>query len=227
MSVESLKRTVRRIHSSNKSKRALFFSLLVSSLRSRLRTRLALRFALGCAALLTIACAHTPSVVNVSHLPDYGAEDASLLDDGFSGHLFETAFVPGTAGDDPHFDDRVRAADSIWLVKVATVSRAGSVGNNRRYELTFRTLEGLAGPTPPPQVSLTISGKDPSFHWLDRVGGAWVGRELLLMARDYRAGQHAVMHFHGEPNNPELQARIRNIRAAAAAAERAARAPKK
>ncbi len=165
--------------------------------------------------------------MDVLHLPAYGAEDGALLDDGFSGHLFETAFVPGTAGDDPRFEDRARIAQSIWLVKVATVSREGSLGNNRRYELTFRVLEGLAGPAAPAQVSLTISGKDPSFHWLDRVGGAWVGRELLLMARDYRAGDRVVMHFHGEPNSPELQARIRAIRARAAAAERAARAPKK
>ncbi len=189
---------------------------------------------MGAAALLVaVACAGRPPAGDASQLPVYGAEDAALLDDGFSGHLFETAFVPGTAGDDVHFEDRVRAAHSIWLVKVATVSLAGGFGNNRRYELTLRTLEGLAGPPPPAQVSLTISGKDPSFHWLDRVGGAWVGRELLLMTRDYRAGeageanQTRVMHFHGEPNNPELQARVRAIRASAAAAERAARAPKK
>jgi hypothetical protein len=117
---------------------------------------------------------------------------------------------------------------------VATVSRGGSAGNNRYYELTFRTLEGLVGPPPPAQVSLMISGKDPSFHWLDRVGGAWVGRELLLMTRDYRTGEageaneiRRVMHFHGEPNTAELQARIRTIRAAVTAAERAARAAKK
>ena len=181
----------------------------------------------GAAVLLAVACTATPSTSDPSRLPDYGAEDASLLDDGFSGHLFETAFVPGNAGDDPHFEDRVRAAQNIWLVKVATVSREGSVGNNRRYELTFRTLEGLAGSPPPPQVTLTISGKDPSFHWLDRVGGAWVGREVLLMTRDYRAGEQVSMHFHGEPNNAELQARIRAIRALAAARERAAPAPQK
>jgi hypothetical protein len=153
-------------------------------------------------------------------LQQYGAEDAALLDDGLSGHLFETAFVPGTAGDDPHFEDRVRAAHSIWLVKVATVSREGSLGNNRHYEVSLRPLVGLAGPPPP--RSLTISGKDPSFHWLDRVGGAWVGKELLLMTRDYRGAEGPVTHFHGEPNSPELQARIHSIRAAAAAAERAA-----
>jgi hypothetical protein len=183
--------------------------------------------------VLAAACAGPPPS-DASQLTDYGAEDASLLDDGFSGHLFETAFVPGTAGDDARFEDRVRAAHSIWLVKVATVSRQGSFGNNRRYGVTFRPLGSLAGPPPPAEVSLTISARDPSFHWLDRVGGAWVGRELLLMTRDYRAGEEGeanairgVMHFHGEPNSPELQARIRAIRAAAAEAERAARTRKK
>jgi len=179
------------------------------------------------ALLLALACAPSRPTTDVTHLPEYGAEDASLLDDGFSGHLFETAFVTAKAGDDPRFEDRVRAAHSIWLVKVATVSREGSVGNNRRYELTFRTLEGLVGPEPPAQLSLTISGKDPSFHWLDRVGGAWVGRELLLMTRDFRVGEQAVLHFHGEPNTPELQARIQSVRAAALAAERAARPAQK
>jgi len=186
--------------------------------------------AFGAGSLLALACSHPPPPSDASQLPPYGAEDAALLDDGFSGHLFETAFVPGTAGDDAHFEDRVRTAHSIWLVKVATVSREGSAGANCRYELTLRVLEALAGPPPPAQVSLTISGKDPSFHWLDRVGGAWVGRELLLMTRNYRGAESAVMHFHGEPNNPELQARIHAIRAAAdarAAAERAAHATKK
>jgi len=183
--------------------------------------------ALGVAGLLVLACAGSPPPSDASHLPSYGAEDSALLDDAFSGHLFETAFVPGTAGDDPRFADRVRAARSIWLVKVATLSREGSLGNNRRYEVTLRTLEGLAGPPPPAQVSLTVSGKDPSFHWLDRVGGAWVGRELLLMTRDYRVGEGSAMHFHGEPNTPELRARIGSIRAAESARERAAQTSKK
>jgi len=205
--------------------------------RSPSRSLVTRRVSLG--ALLVFACSTTPPPTDASRLPNYGAEDATLLDDGFSGHLFETAFVPGSAGDDSHFEDRVRAAESIWVVKVATVSLGGSMGNNRHYELSFRILEGLAGPPPPQQVSLTISGKDPSFHWLNRVGGAWVGRELLLMVRDYRTGAASaagaagaanatrVMHFHGEPNSPELQARIRSIRAAASRAERAAPPPKK
>ena len=150
-----------------------------------------------------------------------------MLDDGFSGHLFETAFVTGVAGDDSRFEDRVRAARSVWLVKVATVSREGSLGDNRRYSLSFRTLETVAGPAPDAPISLTISGKDPSFHWLDRVGGAWVGHEVLLMVRYYRDGDSVVLHFHGEPNTPELRARIAEIRARAAAAERAAHQPKK
>jgi hypothetical protein len=224
LSVEPLKRTVRRVHSPNKSNFILLHSLFARHLS-----------ALGAALLLASACA-TPPPSDASRLTEYGPEDASLLDDGFSGHLFETAFVPGTAGDDPRFDDRVRAAHGIWLVKVATISREGSLaregnlGDKRRYEVTFRTLGVLAGPAAPPQVSLTISAKDPSFHWLDRVGGAWVGRELLLMTRNYRkdeASPTGVMHFHGEPNTPELQARIRAVRASASAAERGAHAPKK
>jgi hypothetical protein len=192
---------------------------------------------LGACALLAVACAQTSPASDVSRLPEYGAEDAALLDDGLSGHLFETAFVPGTAGDDPHFDDRVRAAHDIWLVKVATLSREGSEGTNRRYEVTLRILQDLSGASaaPPARVSLTISGKDPSFHWIDRVGGAWVGQELLLLSRDYRVpardgGAEAgarVRHFHGVPNTAELRARVQRIRAAAFAAERAAHTKKK
>jgi hypothetical protein len=185
------------------------------------------RFAKSCcSSLLLLACASAPQSP-ASRLPIYGAEAADLLDDGFSGHLFETAFVPGTAGDDARFEDRVRVAESIWLVKVATVSREGSLGDNRRYSLAFRELETLAGPTASGPIALTVSGKDPSFHWLDRVGGAWVGHQVLLMVRNYRAGEKSVLHFHGEPTSPELRARILAIRAAQAARERAASAAEK
>lgn len=190
------------------------------------RRFLLLHLVLSCASLALIACAPAPQSA-ASHLPRYGAEAASLFDDSFSGHLFETAFVPGTAGDDPHFEDRIRAAESIWIVKVATVSLEGSLDGNRRYSLVLRELETLAGPRPNGPVPLIVSGKDPSFHWLDRVGGAWVGREVSLMVRNYRAGDGTVMHFHGEPNSPELRTRILEIRAALAARERAALAPKK
>ena len=183
--------------------------------------------ALGASLIFTFgACAPPPAQSPALGLPTFGAEHAALLDDGFSGHLFETAFVPGVAGDDAHFADRVRAAESIWQLKVATVSREGSLGNSRRYNLVFRTLGTLAGPPPRAPVSLTISAKDPAFHWLDRVGGAWVGHELLLMVRRYRSEDDVVLHFHGEPDNPELRARIGDIRALAAL-ERAAPATKK
>ncbi len=193
-----------------------------------------LRFSAQSLALSVVAlvgaCASPPPKSPADGLPSYDAEDASLLDDSFSGHLFETAFVPGVAGDDPHFDERVARAECIWLVKVATVSREGSLNENRRYSLAFRPLETLAGPLPTEPVSLTVSAKDPAFHWLDRVGGAWVGKEVWLMTRNYReaptegtqqpenggAGgpSEIVMHFHGEPNSPELRARMSRIRQA-------------
>jgi hypothetical protein len=171
-------------------------------------------------AFAGFACAAAPAKSPATGLPSYGAEDAALLDDGLSGHLFETAFVPGIAGEDLHFRDRVLRAESIWLVKVATVSREGSEGSqgkSRSYGLSFRPLESLAGPLPNEPISLTISGKDPSFHWLDRVEGAWVGHEVLLMIRHYRAGDQVTLHFHGEPNSPALRAQIMEIRRAPAA----------
>ncbi|MEO7038359.1 MAG: hypothetical protein ABI548_30595 [Polyangiaceae bacterium] len=167
-------------------------------------------------AVLAAACSAPPPKSAAEGLPTYSAEDANLLDDSFSGHLFETAFVPGVAGDDSHFDDRVLSAEQIWVLKVATVSREGSLDDKRRYELTFRTLGGLLGPLPVGPVSLSVSGKDPAFHWLDRVGGGWVGTEVLLMVRHFGAGDRVVLHFHGEPNTPELQARINRIRQAPA-----------
>jgi hypothetical protein len=165
-------------------------------------------------AVLASACSTPPPKSPADGLPSYSPEDANLLDDSFSGHLFETAFVPGVAGDDPHFADRVLRAEKILIVKVATVSRQGSLENNRSYELSFRTLDSLAGAPPSTPLSLTISAKAPAFHWLDRVGGAWVGTEVLLMIRNFRSGDELVTHFHGEPNTRELRARIAQIRAA-------------
>lgn len=167
-----------------------------------------------------LGCSAPPVRSPAAGLPSYDPEDSTLLDDGLSGHLFDTAFVPGRASDDPDFKARVLRAESIWLVKVATVSLDGSegaLGDRRRYELSFRPLESLAGPPPPELISLTISGKDPAFHWLDRASGAWVGHELLLMIRRYRSGDDIVLHFHGEPNNPLLREQILGIRRASAA----------
>lgn len=163
------------------------------------------------------ACSAQPAKSPAAGLPTYGAEDAALLDDGLSGHLFETAFVPGNAGEDAHFSERVLRSESIWLVKVATVSLGGSkgtLGDNRSYDLSFRPLESLTGALPREPVSLTISGKDPAFHWLDRVGGAWVGHEVLLMIRHYREGDEVALHFHGEPNSSALRTQILEIRRA-------------
>ena len=165
-------------------------------------------------ALVSGACGAPPPKSPAAGLPTFSAEDANLLDDSFSGHLFETAFVPGVAGDDPHFDERVLAAEQIWVLKVATVSREGSMGDNRRYALSFRTLGTLLGPAPTVPVSLSVSAKDPAFHWLDRMGGGWVGTEVVLMVRHYGAGDRIVLHFHGEPNTAQLQARINRIRQA-------------
>ena len=58
-------------------------------------------------AISGFACSAPPPKSPASGLPSYEAEDAALLDDGLSGHLFDTAFVPGSAGDDPHFKDLV------------------------------------------------------------------------------------------------------------------------
>jgi len=165
-------------------------------------------------ASLALGCAAPPPRSPAEGLPRYGAEDATLLDDGLSGHLFETAFVPGNAGEDAHFRDRVLRAEQIWIVKVATVSREGSLGDNRRYGLSFKPLASLSGALPAEPISLTISGKDPAFHWLDRVQGGWVGHEVVLMVRHYRDGDKVVLHFHGEPNSPTLQSQILQIRRA-------------
>jgi hypothetical protein len=155
-------------------------------------------------------------------LPAYGPEEAALLDDGLSGHLFETAFVTGTPGDDKHFEARVRAAQSIWVVKVATISREGSVGKSRGYGLVFRPLETLLGPPATDLISISVSAKDPSFQWLDRGNGGWVGTEVVLMVRNFRAVDGSALHFHGEPNTPAVRARIDAIRATARQTEPAA-----
>jgi hypothetical protein len=171
-------------------------------------------------AVLSNACAAPAPKSPAADLPRYGAEDARLLDDSFSGHLFETAFVPGVAGDDPHFVERVQRAEKIWLIKVDTVSLEGRLEDQRRYDLSFRTLGSVLGTPPTEPVSLTISAKDPAFHWLDRDQGSWVGKEILLMVRNFRSRDDVVaLHFHGEPNTPEVRARISQIRQAPSAAK--------
>ncbi len=101
-------------------------------------------------------------------------------------------------------------------MKVATVSREGSA-HGRRYSLVLRPVAALVGTLPNEPLGLTLTIKNPSFSWLDRMGGAWVGHELLLFTRRYREGEEAVLHFHGEPDSPALREEIAQIRRAAAA----------
>jgi hypothetical protein len=160
---------------------------------------------------LACGCSDQPANSPAEDLPLYLPEESALFDDTISASLFKTSYLARDMPRDLHGPQRIERADAIWLMKVATVSRDGAEPAGLRYTVALRPLEALSGVLPEGQVTLTISATNPSFPWLNSVGGAWVGTELLLLTRHYREGKEATLHFHGEPNDDATRQQILGI----------------
>ena len=167
---------------------------MVLSRRSAAALGLTLLTALGCGA-------PAEPVSPVQGLPPYTPEEARLFDDVIASELFDYGLSPRHAESDPLIDDRAAFADTATVMKVTTLS---SEGSGTAYSLSLRPLGTISGPAERETVTLSVSASNPSFLLLDGMGGRWVGTELVLLARRYRQGEDAVIHFRAEPNRPAV-----------------------
>jgi hypothetical protein len=166
--------------------------------------------ALALLAPLATGCGGPAEAVSPAHgLPPYTPEEARLFDDGLASELFGYGLDSRRTEADPLTADRAARADTVTVMKVTTLSREGS---GATYSLSLRPLRVVAGPAETAPVTLTVTPASPSFPLLDGVGGAWVGTELVLLARRYRQGDEAVIHFRAEPARPEVVAMIARAR---------------
>lgn len=171
------------------------------------------RGALGLTLLTALGCGTPQDAVSPAHgLPPYSPEEARLFDDVFASELFSYGLNPRQPESDPLIDDRAAQADTATIMKVITLSREGS---GTAYSVSLRPVGTISGPAERQPVTLSVSASSPSFLLLDGMGARWVGTELVLLARRYRQGEDAVIHFRAEPNRPavvDLIARARRAK---------------
>jgi hypothetical protein len=169
------------------------------------------RAALGLTVLAALSCGTPPEPASpAASLPSYSPEEARLFDDVIAFELFHM-ISPRLAEDDPLMDDRAAQADTATIMKVTTLSREGS---GAAYSVSLRPVGTISGPAEHQPVDLSVSAASPSFLLIEGLGPSWVGTELVLLARRYRHGKDAVIHFRAEPNRPAVIGVIARARGA-------------
>jgi hypothetical protein len=170
------------------------------------------RVALGLSLLTALSCGAPQEPANPAlGLPAYSPEEARLFDDVITPELFNYGLSPRQAESDPLMDDRAAMADTATIMKVTTLSREGS---GTAYSVSLRPVATISGPAERQPVTLSVSAASPSFLLLEGLGARWVGTELVLLARRYRHGEEAVIHFRAEPNRPAVVGVIARARGA-------------
>jgi hypothetical protein len=139
-------------------------------------------------------------------LPVYSPEAARVFDDTFAPPLFGFDPEARVLAQDPKVRERTRLADFVLPARVETVSRVGGVEHRGAYEVTL-------APSGPPLVGrheggplhLTVVSSNPSYAWLEGVGGRWVGTRLLAFGRHYAGPTEPELHFRCEADSKELR----------------------
>ena len=186
--------------------------------KGRPRRQLTLRLLALCGPLLAGACggsaqeAETP--VTVPARP-FGPADAALFADDISPAVFGLP-VEQPPSDDPRLSEVARRAGTVTRGRVSTVSRE-TLGRVERYVLTFvpdgppLAGEALGGP-----VELRLPARSDTGRRLDARGARMTGTRLVVFASrfaDGEEGEDEVLHFHAQPDTPEIAAVAARARA--------------
>jgi hypothetical protein len=158
----------------------------------------ALAAALGCGS------APPRAVSAVAGLPEYTPEEASLFGDELTPSVF------GLPSDlpidqDPKLGERLRRADGVVKVRVATVSEEELAGK-RGFSLALAVEPGTVRGTPPESpVEITLTSGSPSLAQIQTEGSQFVGHRFVLFVRRYSRDGEPELHWHGEGDTPAFQ----------------------
>jgi hypothetical protein len=141
-------------------------------------------------------------------LPAFGPADAALFDD----RLVLEPVLESSYRADPRtrLEERVRRADAVLRVRVATITRA-SANQGLLYSLVVRALPpALAGELPEAPLTLTVTSADPGFSAVRQLDTRLVAKTLVLFLKRYNGGpRQGTLRWHAEPDSPELHMLIR------------------
>ncbi len=54
-------------------------------------------------------------------------------------------------------------------------------------------------------ITLSVDATSPSFPWVRSADADLVGRAVILFVKRYNDGGSPVVHFHAEPDGPEMR----------------------
>ncbi len=147
-------------------------------------------------------------------LPDYAGATAELFDDSVEpsaiGLDFDQSF---DARKDPAFRRRLREADGVLRVRIATVS--SRTGSEDEPSFTFRVepLEKLHGQhAPEGPFDVMISPKSSTLGVFKHLEHKLVGATFVAFTKDYRPpGGAAETHVHLAPDSPAVKKAVSDL----------------
>ena len=172
---------------------------------------LALLLLLGCGA----AGANRPGGgdLDVQDLVPYQGALAVLYDDGIDPEVLGASDNGVPADRDPRLIERLRTADIVVPVVVAT-STQNSDRNSAAVELILRPSgPPLLGAAPEDLIHVVLSPNSPSFSLVVENSDALMGAHLILFETTFAEGGRAVAHWHAKPDTPAVRAAIQRDQA--------------
>jgi hypothetical protein len=165
-------------------------------------------------ACFLAACAGSPAPGAggpASSLPAYAALDADQFDDTIEPRavgLALEAYTPPKG--DRRLRARAQASDVVVRVRVNTVT-GESGGGARSYQVTFESVERLAGKHPlGDEFAVRVDQKSPSLGIVKSMEGQLVGKPLVMFAKAFRgADGEREIHFHAAPDAPDVVAAVK------------------
>ncbi|HVW28501.1 MAG TPA: hypothetical protein VHC69_24220 [Polyangiaceae bacterium] len=166
-----------------------------------------MRFTVLFALLLGIAgCGGGPprAASATAGLPEYTAEEATIFDDDMSSAVFGLPTeIP--VGSDPRLPDRVKGADAIVRVRVATVSEEELAGK-KAFSLSLSVEPApLKGQVEENPLEIQLGPTSPALSRVLTAGSQFVGRRFVLFVKRYAHHGEPELHWHAEGDTPAFQ----------------------
>jgi hypothetical protein len=191
--------------------------LFLAPFRARLASSLAVALAwlsLGLVALPTTACggpgASAANAESSRPLPPYSGAGARQFDDGIDPHAVGLELENFTAPkNDPRLRARALAADVVVRARVSTVTGKVSSGN-RSYQISFQTVERLAGKHPVgDDFVVQVDKESPSIGIVRTMEGELVGKTLIVFVKEFAHDGDRDLHFHASADGAETAAAVK------------------
>lgn len=143
-----------------------------------------------------------PQTASPSEFPVYSSDDAILFDDSAAPEVF--GLTIGAASSRRMLEGRVRRADSVLHVKIATVTRDADA-----ITLAMRPLgEPLVGYPEEGLVELYIHSDNPTYPLVSNAGESLLGRTVILLFRRYNDRGSIVIHWRVEADTNEIREEV-------------------